>query len=173
MMEWKITRGSKGCIVCSKEFCEDEEYYSALFDENNTFVRKDYCAPCWCKDKGDGLFSFWKTRVPKKDKPVQKFVNNEVFLDMFARLEGKSEPNQRNLQFVLALYLIRKKIFKLKSFKRENGEEFFTLHYPKEDKEFSVYNPNLKEEEIEVITSEMSQLLNYPYLEQEVLINTD
>lgn len=171
-MEWKITRGSRGCIVCSKEFCEDEEYYSALFDENNTFVRKDYCGLCWGKDKGSSLFSFWKTRVPKRDKPPQKFVNNEVFLDMFARLNGKNEPNQRNLQYVLALYLIRKKIFKLKSFIKENGEEFITLYYPKEDKEFSVYNPNLKEEEIEAITSEMSQLLNYPYMGQENLINS-
>src|SRR3972149_4029961 len=103
-MEWKITKGSKGCILCSKEFCEDEEYYSALFDENNIFIRKDYCTSCWSKDKGDGLFSFWKTSVPQRDKPVQKFVNNE---------------------------------------------------------------------EIDAITSEMSQLLNYPYLEQEVLINAD
>src|SRR3990167_8321407 len=97
-MEWKITKGSRGCILCSKEFCEDEEYYSALFDKNNIFIRKDYCASCWSKDKGDGLFSFWKTRAPKRDKPVQKFVNNEVFLDMFTRLGGKNEANQRNLE---------------------------------------------------------------------------
>ena len=92
---------------------------------------------------------------------------------MFIRLEGKNEPNQTNLRYVLALYLIRKKIFKLKSFKKENGEEIITLHFPKENKEFNVFNPDLKDEEIDAITSEMSQLLNYPYLEQEVLINTD
>ena len=172
-MEWKINKGSKGCILCNREFCEEEEYYSALFDENNTFIRKDYCTSCWCKDKGDGLFSFWKTRLPKRGKPIQKFVNNEVFLDMFIRLEGKNELNQRNLRYVLALYLIRKKIFKLKSFKKENGEEIITLHFPKENKEFNVFNPDLKDEEIDAITSEMSQLLNYPHLEQEVLINAD
>ena len=172
-MEWKINKGSKGCILCNKEFCEEEEYYSALFDENDIFIRKDYCTSCWCKDKADELFSFWKTRLPKKDKPVQKFVNNEVFLDMFTRLEGKNEPNQRNLRYVLALFLIRKKIFKLKSFKKENGEEIITLYFPKENTEFNVFNPDLKDEEIEVITSEMSQLLNYPYLEQEALINAD
>ena len=92
---------------------------------------------------------------------------------MFVRLEGKNEPSQRNLRYVLALYLIRKKIFKLKSFTRENEEELITLFYPRENKEFSVFNPHLKKEEIEAITSEMSQLLNYPYLEQEVLINSD
>ena len=88
--EWKINKGSQGCILCNKEFCEEEEYYSSLFDENDTFIRKDYCTSCWCKDKGAELFSLWKTRLLKTDKPVQKFVNNEVFLDMFIRLEGKT-----------------------------------------------------------------------------------
>jgi len=64
-------------------------------------------------------------------------------------------------------------IFELKSFKKENREEIITLYFPKENKEFNVFNPDLKDEEIDAITSEMSQLLNYPYLEQEVLINAD
>lgn len=160
-------------MLCNKEFCEDEEYYSALFDESNTFTRKDFCASCWNRDMEGGLFSFWKTRVPKKDKPVQKFVNTEIFLDMFMRLEGSNEVHQRNLRYVLALYLIRKKIFKLKSLTRQNGEEFMNVYFSKKDQEFSVFNPNLKDEEIEAITSEMSGLLNYPYLEHEVHNNAD
>ncbi|GAB63148.1 conserved hypothetical protein [Candidatus Jettenia caeni] len=165
-MEWKINRGSKGCIMCDKKFSDDEEYYSALFDENNAFTRKDFCIACWDKDKQEHLFSFWKTKVPKKDKPVQRFISTEVLLDMFIRLEGSSEIHQRNLRYVLALYLIRKKLFKVRSFHKQNEEEYIILYYPKEDREFNVFNPDLKEEEIESITSEMSQLLNYPYLEQ-------
>lgn len=168
-MDWEIKRSSNGCLLCNKEFSEEEEYYSALFDENNTFTRKDFCPSCWNKGKKEGFFSFWKTKVPKKDKPVQAFVNIEVLLDMFIRLEGNNETHQRNLRYVLALYLIRKKVFKLTSLKRQDGEEIITLFYPKEDREFSVFNLNLKEEEIDAITSEMSQLLNYPYLEHEVL----
>ena len=172
-MEWKINKRSKGCITCNKEFCEEEEYYSALFDENNSFIRKDFCVSCWNGSKNGVLFSFWKTKIPKKDKPVKRFVNTDVFLDMFTRLEGNNETQQKNLRYVITLYLILKKIFKLKSLKKQDGEEFIILYYPKEEREFNVFNPNLKEEEIESITSEMSQLLNYPYLEQEVLGNAD
>lgn len=171
-MEWKINRSSRRCIICDKEFCEEEEYYSALFDEGNAFIRKDFCNLCWNKEREDSLFSFWKTKMPKKDKPTERFINIEILLDMFIRLEGNNEIYQKNLRYVLALYLIRKKIFKLKSLKRQNGEEIITLYYPKEDREFTVFNPNLKENEIEAITSEMGQLLNYPYLEQEILTNT-
>ena len=170
-MEWEIKRSSNGCLLCNKEFSEGEEYYSALFDENSIFTRKDFCTSCWNKGKESGLFSFWKTKVPKKDKPAQAFINIEVLLDMFIRLEGNNETHQRNLRYVLALYLIRKKVFKLKSLGKQDGKEIFTLYYPKEDREFIVDNPSLKEEEIDAITSEMSQLLNYPYLEHEVLSN--
>ena len=172
-MEWKINKSSKGCVDCSKEFCEEEEYYSALYDEGNIFTRRDFCISCWSKGKGGEHFSFWKTKVPRKDKPAQRFVNIEVFLDMFVRLEGNNEPRQRNLRYVLALYLIRKKIFKLKSWEKRDGEEFIKVYYPKEDREYSVLNPNLTEEEIEAITLEMSQLLNYPYLEHEAFSRVD
>ncbi|OOP55221.1 MAG: hypothetical protein AYP45_15975 [Candidatus Brocadia carolinensis] len=168
-MEWEIKKGSNGCLLCNKELSEGEEYYSALFDENKTFIRKDFCALCWDKGKEGREFSFWKTRVPKKDKPVQTMINIEVLLDVFIKLEGNHETHQRNLRYVLALYLIRKKVFKLKSLKRQDGEEFIILSYPKEEREFDVLNPHLKEEEIELLTAEMGQLLNYSYLDHEVL----
>ncbi|TVL98760.1 MAG: hypothetical protein CV087_20445 [Candidatus Brocadia sp. WS118] len=168
-MEWEIKKGSNGCLLCNKEFSEEEEYYSALFDENKTFIRKDFCASCWNNGKEGEEFSFWKTKVPKKDKPVQTMINMDVLLDVFMKLEGSHETHERNLRYVLALYLIRKKVFKLKSLKRQDGEEIILLSYPKEEREFDVLNPHLKEEEIESLTAEMSQLLNYSYLDHEVL----
>ncbi|MDN3514242.1 MAG: hypothetical protein NG747_07570 [Candidatus Brocadia sp.] len=172
-MEWEIKRSSNGCILCNKEFSEEDEYYSALFDENNTFIRKDFCITCWDKGKKEGLFSFWKTKTPRKDKPAQMQINTEILLDMFVKLEGNNKVHQKNLRYVLALYLIRKKVFKLKSLKRQDNEESIILYYPREDREFSVLNSNLKEDEINALTSELNQLLNYPYQEQEVFSTAD
>lgn len=171
-MEWEIKRRSNGCILCNKVFSEEEEYYSALFDESNIFIRKDFCTSCWDKGKDEGLFSFWKTKVPKKDKSGQPVINMDVLLDVFMRLEGNDEINQKNLRYVLALYLIRKKVFKLKSLKKQDKEEGLVLYYPKEDREFNVLNLNLKEEEVEAITAEMCQLLNYPYLDHKIPVET-
>ena len=168
-MEWEIKKGSNGCPLCNKEFSEGEEYYSAIFDENKTFIRKDFCASCWNKGKGGREFSFWKTRVPKKDKPVQPMINIEVLLDVFNKSEGNHETHQRNLRYVIALYLIRKKVFKLKSLKRQDGNEIIVFSYPKEEREFDILNPQLKGEEIESLTAELCQLLNYSYLDHEVL----
>ncbi|MBE7445114.1 MAG: hypothetical protein HS132_07650 [Planctomycetia bacterium] len=171
-MEWEIKRSSNGCILCNRPFSGDEEYCSALFEEGNIFIRKDFCTSCWDKDKDGWPFSFWKTKVPKKDKSAQPVINMDVLLDVFMRLEGNNETHQRNLRYVLALYLIRKKVFKLKSLKKQDKEESIILYYPKEDREFTVVDLNLKEEEVEAITAEMCQLLNYPYFDHEVPVNT-
>lgn len=168
-MEWKIGRGNHDCVACNKGFSEEEEYYSAIFDEQGGFIRKDFCIPCWSKPQSEIFFSFWKTKVPKQDKPAQKFLNTDVLLDMVVKLDDSKESHQRNLRYVLVLYLIRKKIFKFKSLSRENGEEYLVVYYPREDKELKVFNPSLKAEEIEAITAEMNQLLNYPYMEHEAL----
>jgi hypothetical protein len=172
-MEWEIKGGSSGCLLCKKTLSEGEEYYSALFDDNKMFIRKDFCVLCWNSGKEGRGFSFWKTKVPKKDKSVQTMVNIEVLLDMFMKLEGVDENHQRSLRYVLALYLIRKKVFKLKSLKRQNGEEAIVLSYPREEREFDVLNPHLKEEEIESLTAEMGQLLNYSCLDHEVMITAN
>jgi hypothetical protein len=168
-MEWNINKGSNVCTVCGKELVEEEEYFSALFDGSTIFHRKDFCAVCWQNNAEKGFFSFWKTKVPKKDKPVQKFVNTEIFLDIFFRLEKTDDVHKKNLRYVLSLYLIRKRIFRLKSFKKQDENELIIIYYPKEDREFDVINPNLKESEIAALTSEMNQLLNYPYIEQDVI----
>ncbi|MBM4053116.1 MAG: hypothetical protein FJ264_00285 [Planctomycetes bacterium] len=170
-MEWKISKGNTECSACEKKFEEEEEYYSALFDENESFSRKDFCAVCWKKDALAHLFSFWKTRVLRQDKPVQRLVNISVILDIFCRLEGSEETHKKNLRYVLALYLMRKKIFKFKDLQKQEGAECIVVQYPKENKEYFVFNPNINEAEIESLTSEMSQLLEYPYMEHGMLNN--
>lgn len=78
---------------------------------------------------------------------------------------------KKNLRYVLALYLIRKKVFKFKNLQKQEDKECIVVQYPREDKEYYVFNPNMSEEEIESLTREMSDLLEYPYTEQGILNN--
>ncbi|MDR4508903.1 MAG: hypothetical protein MRJ65_11840 [Candidatus Brocadiaceae bacterium] len=169
-MEWKINKSTRGCILCERKFCDEEEYYSALFDDGNGFIRKDYCVACWKSDE-ERIFSFWKTKIPKKDKPVQKIINVEMFYDMFMKLQDQNETYQKNLRYVLALFLMRKRMFKLKSLKKQDEKEFMVLYCIKDDREHRVFNPELREDEIESITSEMKQLLDLPYAENNFVSN--
>ena len=202
-MEWYINKGAKACVICEKTFAEEEVYLSALYDENNTFTRKDFCVECWDKkpartcpnryrrvgtrprqndvgltkgacttssfrrvdgraggDDGD-IFSYWKTKVPKKTETVQRYAYIDVFYDLFNKLENENEVSRVNFRYVLSLYLMRKKILKLRTTHKSNGNEFLTLHDVKEGKDTEVLKPQLSNEEVLAVTDEIGKLVNY------------
>ncbi len=108
-MDWYINKGSKNCSHCERFFDEEEEYYSVLYDVDNTFARKDFCLGCWDIDKSRESFSYWKTKVPKKSDNVQKYANIDVFYDLFLRSGNENPVSSVNFRYVLSLYLMRKR----------------------------------------------------------------
>ena len=158
-MDWHVTKGAKNCSRCEKLFEEEEEYFSALYDNDAEFTRKDLCLSCWDMNRQEDSFSYWKTKVHKKAEPVRQYANIEVFYDLFVRSENEDNASNKNFRYVLALYLMRKKVLTLKSISRENGEEFLILQKSKEDKETKVFNPRLDQEGILVVKEEIGKLL--------------
>ncbi len=160
MMEWYINKGSKVCFLCERTFAEEEVYLSALYDEDNTFARQDFCLECWDK-KGEGnIFSHWKTKVPKKPEIAQKYANIDVFYDLFNKLENENDVSRVNFRYVLSLYLMRKKILKLKTSHKSNGNEYLVLYNVKDDKDTEVIKPQLSKEEVLAVTDEIGKLVN-------------
>lgn len=159
-MEWYINKGSKVCVLCEKTFVEEEVYLSALYDENNAFTRRDFCVECWDK-KGEGdFFSYWKTKVPKKPEAVQRYATIDVFYDLFNKLENENDVSRVNFRYVLSLYLMRKKVLKLKTSHKSNGNEYLVLHNVKEDRDTEVLKPQLSKEEVLAVTDEIGKLVN-------------
>jgi len=160
MTEWEIERSAGKCCKCEHQFQEEEHYFSALYDKGAKFERKDYCLSCWSNNRTNDVFSFWRTRVPKKDdEREQKLVDDEVIMNFFKRLEGETDETKKNFRYVLALLLIRKKKLKLIEVKRENDEEFLLLENPQEEAQIRVPVRNLSDEEIRGLTQEVGQIL--------------
>lgn len=159
-MDWEISRPNRHCETCGKDFGEEEELFSALMDQHTDFARQDFCPACWQKRGPAGCFSYWKTRIPRKDEPPKRFVDNEVLLNFFQRLEGEEEPLKVNFRYVLALLLVRKKLLKFKSIRRDGDKEYLVLHDKAEERDQDVLNPNLTEEEVGAVTEECGKLLN-------------
>jgi hypothetical protein len=158
--DWNIERTSKQCNACDRQFAEEEQYFSALYDEIHQFTRKDFCPPCWEKGETGAVFSFWKTRIPKAGTPPKKHIDNSVLLDFFLRLEGNPDPEKKKLRYALALFLMRKKLLKYKDIVRSDGQELLLLEYPQEDKLFEVYDPRLTEEETVALTENLLKLFD-------------
>lgn len=159
-MEWSINKGSHVCFLCEKTFPEEEVYLSGLYDENNTFVRKDFCVECWDKKDSKNIFSYWKTKIAKKPEKVEKYARIDVFLDLFNKLENEKDLSRVNFRYVLSLYLLRKKVLKLVTTHKTNDNEYLVLHNVKEGNDTEVIKPQLSKEEVLAVTDEIGELVN-------------
>jgi len=106
------------------------------------------------------VFCYWKTKLPHPDQKKQIFVDDEMLMAFFERLERETEQEKINFRFVLALVLMRKRRLKYDSSQAEADKEIWRLRIVGSDKEFvEVTNPNLDEEQIEKLSSQIGQIL--------------
>ena len=157
--DWKIQRGERCCASCRKEFVELESYFSALYDRGEAFQRLDYCAGCWTGETPE-MFSFWQTREPAKDQKRKLLVDDDELVDFFLKLEGATDELKVNFRYILSLVLMRKRLLKFADVKRGDAGEFLVMEMPKEKQRFEVFNPQLSEEKIALLTEEVGKILN-------------
>ena len=168
-MEWNISKKSKRCLSCDRGFLENDEFFSALFDKGDAFIRNDFCSDCWDQCDKETVYSFWRSKVSESKEPPKTKININAIFDLFLKLEnaGDEDISKRNLRFVLALYLMRKRMLKLQSSKVVENREIMTFKAPNEKNDFELHNPNLDAEQIEQITNDVKMLFDNPGLTTE------
>ncbi len=159
MDEWEIDKPLGQCWGSGKKIECGEEYYGALVETEEGLQRRDFCANYWQSEKPD-VFCYWKTRLPSGDEKKQIFVDDEMLMAFFERLEGEREQEKINFRFVLALVLMRKRRLKYDSSKVEDDKEIWRLRIVGSDKEFvEMINPRLDEEQIGQLSSQIGEIL--------------
>jgi len=158
MDEWEIEKPLGQCCGSGKKIEYGEEYVATLVETKQGLQRRDFCTDYWQQEKPN-VFCYWKTKLTSPDQKKQIFVDDEMLMAFFERLEGEREQEKINFRFVLALILMRKRCLKYDSSKTEGDEEVWRLRIAG-DKEFvDVINPHLDEEQIEQLSSQLSQIL--------------
>ncbi|MHC4336481.1 MAG: hypothetical protein ACYSTG_00825 [Planctomycetota bacterium] len=159
MEEWEIEKPLGHCWGSGKKIEYGEEYFAALVETDQGFQRRDFCAEYWQDEKPE-VFCYWKTKLPHPDQKKKIFVDDEMLMAFFDRLEQETEQEKMNFRFVLALILMRKRRLKYDSSKTENNKEIWRLRIVGSDRQFvEVRNPNLDEEQIQQLSSQLSQIL--------------
>jgi len=159
MDEWEINKPLGQCCGTGKKIEYGEEYFAALVETAEGLQRRDFCADYWQSEKPN-VFCYWKTKLPDPGQKKQIFVDDEMLMAFFERLEQESEQEKINFRFVLTLILMRKRRLKYDSAKTENDREIWRLRVVGADKQFvDVINPHLDEEQIEQLTAQMGQIL--------------
>ncbi len=170
--QWKgVPRTERVCGECSKAFEPGDELFSALYLEENLFVRRDRCPGCWGPKRGAGEFSFWRTVIPEPEDPAKKkrridaMLDPQVLFDVFTEMTDDPDPRKRRFRFVLSLMLVRRKKLRFVSIakrKMEDGQQDCLVLKQKgrgARLTFDVVDVRLSEEEAVAAQQEVGQLL--------------
>lgn len=158
MDEWEIERPLGQCWGTGKKIECGEEFFAALVETEQGLQRRDFCADYW-QDKKPDVFCYWKTKLPHPDQKKPMFVDDEMLMTFFGRLEGEREHEKINFRFVLALILMRKRRLKYDSSKIEGDKEVWRLRIVGDEQFIEVINPHLDEEQIGQLSSQIGQIL--------------
>ncbi len=158
MDEWEIDKPLGQCYGTGKKIEYGEEYFAALVETEDGLQRRDFCADYWLAEKPN-VFCYWKTKLPHPDRKKHIFVDDEMLMAFFERLERETEQERINFRFVLALILMRKRRLKYDSSKIEDDKEIWRLRIVSDKQFVDVVNPHLSEEQIEQLSSQLSEIL--------------
>jgi hypothetical protein len=158
MDEWEINKPLGQCYGTERKIESGEEYFAALVETEEGLQRRDFCADYWESQKPD-VFCYWKTRLPEPGQKKQLFVDDQMLMAFFERLEKETESEKINFRFVLALILMRKRILKYDDTRTDNGREIWRLRIVGDKQIVEVLNPHLDEGQIEQLSSQIGEIL--------------
>jgi len=155
---WRITRGKGVCCGCGVEFRAPQAIHSGLRDDGTELARDDFCASCWDHVDPGAYFCFWRGRRAAQEP--KRVVNTDLILEFFGRVDGLPPERRTVFRFVLALYLMRRKEFKLLTVSRSDGREVLTFDQRRTSERVEVESPGLTEEQIQETEAQLSRLLD-------------
>ena len=158
MADWTIHKPLGECCGTGRAIEPGEEYFGALVEGEEGLERRDYSVEYWEKEKPE-VFCFWKSRLADPDQKKELFVSDEMLMAFFERLANETDPEKLNFRFVLALVLMRKRKLKYDATRMDGAREVWSLRVVGEKDPVEVVNPHLDDEQIDLLTSQIGQIL--------------
>jgi hypothetical protein len=159
MADYEISKTAGTCSACGRTFAEGESFYSVVYETPEGFERRDIAEDCW-QGPPEDAFCHFKTRLPKKEaKKRKRFVDDNVLIEFFRRLDKTEDAQKLRFRFVLSLILLRKRVLKYEGTHRDDAGEFWDMRLVREKTIHRVFNPSMNESEIESLTRELGVIL--------------
>ncbi len=158
MADWVINKPLGECCGTGRKIEPGEEYFGALVEGEEGLERRDFSAEYWESAKPP-VFCHWKSRLASPDEKKELFVSDEMLMAFFERLANETDAEKVNFRFVLALVLMRKRRLKYDATRTDDGKEVWCLRVVGVKDIVEVVNPHLDDEQIELLTSQMGQIL--------------
>ncbi len=151
--------------MCGRQFADKESYHTLLVDEKSQFKRSDICATCWPTKFADaqslpGLISHWQG-VYEAPPPVTEAIQKETAETLLRKLIEQNDPAHAPAGYILAVMLERKRILKVKEQIKRDGQRIFIYEHPKSGDVFTIADPDLRLDQLEVVQRDVAALLEH------------
>ncbi len=158
MDEWEITKPLGQCCGTGRQIAPGEEYFAALVETEGGLERRDFCDEYWRSNTPE-VYCYWRTRLADPEQKKHLFVDDEMLMAFFERLEQDSEQEKINFRFVIMLVLMRKRKLKYDSTMFRDGAEVWKLRVVGTDQFVEVINPHLDEQQIQELSFQIGEIL--------------
>jgi hypothetical protein len=161
-LDFEIQRSTRRCAATDRELAPGESCYSVIRFDGAEVVRQDYARDAW-KGPPEGVFGWWKSRVPEPTAKKVKLAPNDVLLELFDQLESQS--NCLDMRYVLALLLVRRRVFRLEEASDQLEEAptadapAMRVSCPKRDTTHEIAVATPSDERIDEIQQQLGELL--------------
>jgi hypothetical protein len=156
-MDYEVQRSTRRCTVSGREFAPGEKFYSVLLVEGAELRRYDYAVEAWSSPP-PGAVGWWQSQLPDAGAKRPHGAPNDVLLQFFDELAD--QPERQDMRYVLALLLVRRRVFRLEEDERSaTGGEVLVLHCPRRDATYEVPVILPDQARIDDIQQELARLL--------------
>ena len=178
MEEWNIQSPGHQCASTGRPFEKDEPIYTILLIGTEGFRREDICEAAWQAAGGDlirdkaGVVSFWKHVYVPPAPPAPEPLRKEDAESILRAMLEKNLPEEREVRYILAVMLERKRIFKhretLSAAPVPGGEprpdgrgdiNYLVYEHAKTGESFTIEDPRLRLDQLIAVQKRVSALL--------------
>ncbi len=163
--EWNIRTCAEQCTACQKKFEDRERLMSRLRFGADGYLREDFCAACWpAQEAGAGAaVSAWSAIRVAPEKKAAEALKKETAESLLRELMETDDPARRNVIFILAVMLERRRILVEKEVQLQpDGAKIRVYEHKQTGESFVVPDPQLRLKEIEHVQMEVMEMLGIP-----------
>lgn len=157
MWDVDLQRFSRQCTASGRSLVPGETYFSALVRRGAEVERQDFAVEAWSGPPADTI-AWWRATVPDPKSRKPNWAPNDVILHYFAQLD--EEPGEADARYVLALFMLRRRLLKLVSESQTDGQTVLELDCPKLEMQFTVPVIHVDAARIAQIQQQLMQLLD-------------
>jgi len=159
--DWNIGGRGRKCAKTERPFEEGEVFYTLLFQEKAGFRREDLSEEAFKeRDEKKQPFSFWKSKFEPPTPPPPEALPKQSAEELLREFTLEDKPEHRNVRYVLALMLERKRQVRQVDTKETEEGPLLIYEHVKSGEVFFIPDPQLRLDQLEPVQEEVAFLLN-------------